>query len=346
MNPILNFAMEIAVLEFCLVILLILLIVTITIKRYFIARSEKYITNKIEYQLLKIMRNTQKYDASQFPARLKSVKNILQVITKFDKEKEHSKWFNIRGDFLRQTVLPLAREDLRRSNPVTDLYASAVFVLDAEDKDQQILSTIKYESNPLAYLNCCLSGIKFGFKDQIEGMLGLLAQTSWIYQTAFSYLFHGAPYKTQMIIKDVLENTSNTKLKAICYDVLTELPKTNVNVDVEKDIQSTELMVKIAAIRFIAYNDPIRAVPILIDLLDDPHFEVKLVSIHRIYMLNAIEAIPKLMTCLNDENSLVRVSAAKAIIHLDKEGIQIVQKYAPQINIELCKMGYTQGMMW
>lgn len=346
MHPVLKFGVEIAIAEAIIIVILIIASIVASILSYISENIENKRMRKIEYILLKLLQKHKKFNKKLFPKKFHNVRLLLKTILAFDAQRPPHPWHELRAEMLEQLVLPLARKKIKSISAITQIYATAAFVLKTDTKDVPSLEKIQYKKSPLAYLNCCIAGINFGIKSIVISLIKLLSSTSWLYQTGYSFLFHGAPKATHHIVAELLAQTEDVSIRATCYDIMLQFPPIKIKIDVMRDINSDDLTLKLSALKYIAYVDREAAIPLLIKQLASDIYQVRLVSIHRLYLLDAKEAVQSIAQCLNDEDLSVRRSAAKAIIHLDKDGKEIVRSIAPDLNLELANMKYVADMIW
>ena len=99
------------------------------------------------------------------------------------------------------------------------------------------------------------------------------------------------------------------------------------------DIQSPNLELKLAAMKYLVSADPKAAIPVLTEALTDTHWEVRLVSLHRLGVLQATHAIPQIVACLKDPETWVRISAAEALKNLGKQGEEALKAHGKNLDL-------------
>lgn len=345
MNLLLDYGVELAILELIVILLLIVCIVVVGIIFLYRAVNEKNITNRLEILILKMIAKQDNFTMKQIPKYLQNTKCLLQLIFLFDKNNKKQEWLVVRHALLQEVMLPLARQEFKHGNVREKLYASAVFILLSEPQDEALLDTAEYATEPLTYLNTCIAGMRFGFKSRVLSLIQLLATTSWLYQNSFTYIFRDASKDVHLMVKDLLQTSNSSKIRAVCYDILMQFPPEMIHLNME-DFSSKDLNLKMSALKFIAHANRDAAIPILINQLQSDNIDVKLVSIHRLYRLKAAEAQHALIQCLSDADIAVQLSAAKAIIAINPANRQLIHSVAPDLNLDLAELPYVANMDW
>jgi HEAT repeat protein len=91
-------------------------------------------------------------------------------------------------------------------------------------------------------------------------------------------------------------------------------------------LESPNLTLHLAILKFLAHNNRELAIPILIEQLKNTIYKIRLVSLHRLGMLQAKEGISAIAICLHDHEAWVRISAAEALKKMGEEGEEVLKK--------------------
>jgi hypothetical protein len=160
-----------------------------------------------------------------------------------------------------------------------------------------------------------------------------MAQESWLTQSLYIQAFDNVSYATCYIIMNQLKSSKDPAIKATCYNILLKYPRINVDWDIAIDIQPGNMLLMLAALRFIAHSQWRLALPILINLLNDSNWQVKVVTLSCLKDLNAVEAIPQITASLSDSNWWVRVAAAQALKSFGKAGEKALKSLHMDVEI-------------
>ncbi|KTD37832.1 HEAT repeat domain-containing protein [Legionella oakridgensis] len=132
-----------------------------------------------------------------------------------------------------------------------------------------------------------------------------------------------------------LEQTKNTLLKKIIYDILhhTGCDSRFFSIAKEDSLQG-EKNTQLAAIRVLPYTgDDKDVLDVLKILLNNDSWRVRNIAVQSLAVLNDPEIIPLLADQLNDKNVWVKTSAAKMLTLTGNEGLQVLKakkKNAPK----------------
>ena len=178
---------------------------------------------------------------------------------------------------------------------------------------------------PLVHLYAAKAALINHSDAAINYMITRLAAESWANQSINLHAFDNIENNTRTYFEKKLESTIKPDVRAVIYEIMLRYPSAPIKWDISSDIHSDNEKLKIASIKFISYVDRDAAIPFLIDLLKDPHWEVRLISLHRLSMLNAKQAISQIIPCLKDPDWWVKISAAEALKNMGEEGERALQ---------------------
>lgn len=307
------------IIEIMLIFFIILSTYVFKIVNYFKAISKKSMILEIELYLREKMRINEQVTDLSFKNKWKKIQILLMVIKKLDNNAMIEDWLQIKTNFIRSIMLPLAREAAFSEDWAMRFAAAQVFTLYSENGDEIfILKLLKDEIPLVSYLGAN-AAITFGSKEALDLIITQMSKNSWLTQSLYMQAFDNAPYATCYFISKMMKSTDNFTIRSICYNILLKYPTFLVDWDINEDIESKNIILVLSAIRYIAYSQPVIAAPILIRLLDHPQWQVKAVALCSLTKFDAASAIPKIELCLNNSNWWVALAAQQVLQKLTHE---------------------------
>lgn len=204
-------------------------------------------------------------------------------------------------------------------------FAAQSFGLVYEEKDEANLIKLVQDKNPLIRLNALSAAIARGSKSSIQLLIDEISYSSWLTQSMYLKAFSKAsPYTREYVIERLKESTE-PNVRSTCYNILLKYPEAEVDWDINQDIHSTNVKLKLAAIRYLCYVDRENGTPFLLQALNDESWQVRAVAIYIINNLRYRNAIPDIQHCLDDSNPWVRLYAGETLKNLQQEGFGIVR---------------------
>lgn len=311
-----------AVISIEFVIIIGVLIAT-TISRIMDFLKEKR-KNKLKKQIEKYLKflieNSENFDVKKIPSRWKKLNILLFIVKEFDQNIDDTVWQIIRMQLIRYIILPLARKAALRRNWISKLYAAQSFELYAEKIDNELITKLVLDKTPIVRLTAARAAVKYGLKTAFESIIQNIGTQPRLTQALYLQVFNNAPPATRVYIEDILNKSATLPIRLTCYRILLNYPSGEISKDVLTDINSTNLNLKLAAIRLLAWSAQESSIPLLIEQLKDKHWETKVVVLHILGYARAEEAAQKIAECLHDENWWVRLSSAQALKNLGKRG--------------------------
>ena len=260
-----------------------------------------------------------------FPKRWERLDIIVPVLYKFTKLVQDESWEKQKLNVVRAILLPLARRAAESNNWILRFYAAESFGLVYEEVDEKYVIDLVQDPNPLIRLNAFYTAIYRGSSAAIDIIIEKMSVASGLTQAMVLPAFDDASNKTREHVELRLQEEMNPVVKATCYVILLRFPRSQITWEIEKDITSANIKLRMAAIRFITHSDKEIAGPLLLNLLHDAEWQARTVALHCINNIRYLPAIPHVELCLNDPNEWVRLFASETLANLQQPGQQIIR---------------------
>jgi hypothetical protein len=330
MQPTYNLPEYIIAIEFLLVFIVIILTYLLKLIYFIKNKREKRISKEMRVYLNHIINTNQSFSKQKFKNTWKQLNLILPILDELDKHTNTNHGKAVFRDLVHEVMLPLARREAHSRNWVGRLHASQVFTLGSEAPDPAIITTLVKDPVPLVAINALNAALIHANASAINFMITKIAKERRLSQTISLQAFRKANAEINKIIDERLASETDPYVRETCYNILLECPEKTSRLNTEADLESTNLELKIAAIKFIAHVESQHAVPRLKRYLSDDAWEVKVVTIHCLEQLEAKSVIPELVNCLRDPHWWVRLNAAQALKSFGAEGIHVLKSQKPQ----------------
>lgn len=316
----------IIIIEFVLVAVIVLL--TYFLKGIYVFREtyNKKLITQIDDYLNNLIASNLPFNKKRFQRQWKKINIIVPIFQDFDTNKNNSSWQKIRNDFIHMVLLPLARDAASSKNWSLRLYASEVFSLDRLEQDDKFITELVKDDVPLVSINASKAAILHNCDEAVNFIITKMASERRLTQAIYMQTFDDAPPKTHAIIDKRLMTEKDPYARAACYNILAKYPPEKISWNMDADLESTNIELRLASIRFITKSKKKAAIPMLINLLDDASWEVQVVVIHCLNDLKAEEAISKLAICLHSLNWWVRLNAAQVLKNFGDSGVKVLKR--------------------
>jgi hypothetical protein len=334
--------------EFFLISVIVLMTILLKILYFFQKKYDKVISKIIKYMLLRLIYKHENFYRIMYPISWARLYLLIPIIIELDTERTEASWRNVKDKLIKEIVLPRAKV-VAKNFDIRDrvLAAEAFIYLKNPDPlyEQCLLNLIK-DDVPIVSLVAIYAGFKYGTEEMINEIIICFSKQSWLYYSSNLNIFKNyIEDKNHFIVKKMKDET-DLDVRAVCYDILTQCEKIKITWDIRKDVLSENFSLRICALKFLTQYEREKAIPLLINSLDDPVLEVKLVAVHRLRYLKAIESIPYLKKKLLDPDLFVRLSAAKALISLGLDKKELANMLSIDPKELLIKVPYTEHTYW
>lgn len=316
------------IIEFSLVFLLIITCFILKIFVFFrkdyhkknIVLLEKYLSTALPHKILE----------KKFPKKFYRLDILLPTIKKMGLEDTRAT--RIYNSLISEILLPLARKKILENDWETQLLAAQSFMLSPSKEDEKLIIPLAKNEHFLVNAEALKLGLKIESETIVKTVVLRMIKERWLTQSIHLSLFSEAPISTRIFIENLLGDSADPYARATCYNILMFYPAIKTDWDMKLDIQSNNVKLRIAAIRFFAYTHSAAAASTLIKLIKDKNWEIRFIALQQLAILKNKEHLDKIAICLKDSVWLVKINAAKALKAAGKEGAQILKQWAPELS--------------
>lgn len=308
-----------------------LIIITYALKYYFNLQSnrDKRISDEIESHLDKIAIENVTVNADHFPERWRRLDILLQLIFKLDTTMKSHAWPEMKQTIATIILLPIARKKYASRIWMNRLLSSQCFELWMENQDEEIVCKLLDDKIPIIHLHATIAAIKFSSIKLINLVINNMAKRRRLGQAVYLKIFDQAAPQARQFIEDRLKTERDFFVRATCYKILITFKEFNTDIDTTADIRSSNMELRLSAMRYCSLAQKNDAIPLLISLLSDPQWEVRAASNRLLGDLHASQAISEIANGLKDKNWWVRVNAANTLKGFGETGLQILNAQDP-----------------
>ena len=316
----------------------IIIITTYCFRLYEIVNSKhkSNVTLQIEKYLTTLMQHPEMETKVVFPPQGKQLGCLLAILHEYDINTKESNWQKTRLNFIRSIILPLARIAATSRKWSRRCYASEAFTYYSEKEDEIIILGLLNDKFPLVAYNGLLAAVLQESEIAIDTVINLMAKHTWYSQMIFYQAFDKVTSRTAHLILKKLKFTLNDQEKIICYRILHNYIPLKINWDINSDINSNNLWLKLNALDYISNADKDSALPFLIDSLEDKNWQIRASSLNCLSKIKAKHVIPEITHCLHDNHWAVGRAAVIALYNYGEEG----RKVLDELNIEMNPLLY------
>lgn len=340
--------MLIIFIEFGLIVVLICM--TIILKLFYRAKkkADKIMSQLIESMILRLIYQNKSFNKLKYFIPWRRLHILIPLIEKIDKEHHVDAWTKIRDQIIKNIILPRARAIVSSLDVRQHVLAAEAFCLmpDRDPIDEEPILQLVNSQIPFVSLNGIHAALVYGSEKTIDAVISRFSTQSFLFESSNLSIFKVFFQKNSIFIEKKLKESSDSAIRAVCYKMLTKCQPIKISWDINQDIYSENMELKISAIKFLSHCNREMAIPLLINNLNDKNLEVRLIVIHRLRMLKATESIPYLEEKLKDDALWVRLSAVQALLDFGFEQ----EKLARHLNIDpnelLIKIPYTENTWW
>lgn len=313
------------IIEFLSIVILVLFTYIMKVFYFFNFKKADETSEKVANYFATMIPEDTLLFLKSFPKAWKQIDIILPIVLQFEKLIDDASWQDKKMQMIRSIILPLARENAFNSNWDLRFYAAETFSLISDPEDEKIIQKLANDPVRLVYL----SAVKAAWVAKSETALNIIitrmSQEPRISQTSYLQAFDNVTSSTRPIIIKRLLSTTEEEVKITCYRILLKYPPEPIEWDVNADLASDNILLKIIIMRVLTHTHNPMTIPLLKESLKDKHWEVKAVSLHCMNTFQDENLIPDIAACLADPNHWVRFTAIQALANLGAKGEQELQ---------------------
>lgn len=325
-------AETIIIIEFALAGLLIVAAYLLKLYYYIKERRHQYFTRMIEDFFNKLIASGQTVDFVIFPDKWRKLNMLFPILEKLDKNNNGSPaWGKLREKFINEILAPLARNESTNLNWALRFYASQVFAFVSQSTDESYVIQLANDKVPLVHLHALSAALNLCSEKAINIIIDRMLDQNWLTLSIYLQAFDSAPPDTYDIIERRLVSATDSKLRTACYNILLHYPNKRITWDISNDIQLDNKYPTIAALKFLVEVKKEAAISVLVEQLQNKHWEVRIISLHRLGLLQATEAKFAIVQCLYDSDWWVKMSAAEVLKSFGAEGQGLLKENIPEL---------------
>ncbi len=190
-----------------------------------------------------------------------------------------------------------------------------------------VLTKLIRDYIPIIRINACQIGSEIADEQIYQAILDVLLHSDHASRTLYIDNFQANKEIWPFLLKQ-LEQTENTLLKKIIYDILL---RTGCDASffpvAREDSLSAGRNVRLAVIRLLPYTDHKEVLPTLKIILEDSEWRVRNAAVQALAALKKTSVIPLIAEKLQDKEWWVRVSAAKVLAQSGNKGLQMLEAH-------------------
>ncbi len=321
--------------EISLVILIIIITYSLKFLFYLNERHKKRLSEQIEFYLSTFLLTKQSFSEKDFLKQWKRLDLVLPIIYKIDQTNHDESWNAVRDAVVRNVLLPIARKKYDSYRWMNRLLSVQCFEIAMDDHDEEMVCNLLMDKIPLIHMHAVIAAVRHSTITMINIVISSMAEKRRLGQTVYLKVFEQAAPHTRDFIESRLNMETNPYTRATCFKILLEFPmsQSELSIDTSADINSPNIELRLAAIRFTAYAHRENAIPLLIELLSNESWETRATCARLLGDLNSKSVIPELTKCMKDPVWWVRVNAANSLKNLGDEGLNVLHTQDPNVDL-------------
>lgn len=315
---------KILLIEVCLMIACCLAIVVIKwITKWGALRTER-IQGQLSTLIEEYLFNQQPLKNFEIPQDLCQMRNLVEVLEKFDQRFTDQRWKDIKEKIISRYLLPLAEKNVNSRSWIKRQLAARSFLLWPAHASEAVLGKLLKDSKYLVRVVAAVCTTHTSYRKLF---------TELIHQMAKETELSRFPYRDALIqldqekfswLEEILKTETDPKIIAICLDVLSTRYSKNLLSLIRPHVNSPDLDCRALAIKALGNIPSEEVLAILKSHLFDSDWKIRTEAINALQKLYAIDVIPELRRLLNDPVWWVRLQAALALKSFGKDGRDVL----------------------
>lgn len=334
MNKI-EFAQEVIVVEFTLIFLILILSYSLIFLLRFQRKRRLECSRGIIFYLNQIIDLGGITPRLKFKKSWRKIELIVPILFTFNKRfNSMPSWKKDRKLFCETILFPIARKATQRENWIPRFYAAQAFSFHINISDEKYILKLLNDPVPLVFYASLEAALKNVSKNSINKIVERLSKENWMTKSLFIEIFQNAPATTRYLIENVLMGSTESMIRATCYNILLQFKINRLRWDMSEDLNSKFINLKIAALKYIAHTSSKEASSVLVIHLKDKSWEVRTICLRLLGEIGAKKAIEPIAACLNDPDWWVRLASATTLRGFGKEGVKILELQKDKIHAD------------
>jgi hypothetical protein len=314
--------------EIFFIVLAVVLILALKLMQHIKATYITRLDKKLQFQIYCMIYKKKSFRTKNIKKSLRRLDVLVPVMLKIDNEHNPLEWHKERVSFIEKIILPLAQDACNSKDVYLRALAAKAFCLTNTDniKHEKCILKLVNDEIPIVASLGIQAALKYCSLSTLHAAVESIAKMQWRSQFSNIKIFTTASPQAHKIIIKILESTQDVNVRILCYNILLRFPASKTYRPKKEDLESPKIGLKIVTLKFISHIDKEAAIPRLIQALNDPHWEVRLVAIHRLSLLRAEESVQLLAGKLQDSEWWVKQAAAQSLRTFGEIGDRILNE--------------------
>jgi len=247
----------------------------------------------------------------------------------FDMDDAHGadqRWHAIRETYCRKALLPIARKYAGHFNMLHRLLAAKVFSMQCEPDDEVHVLKLIRDKVPLVHMEILLAAPLVPTSNVVNSIIDMMATYRRKSYALYTETFRRMPHSAGKTVVDRLHYEDQPYVRAICYTLLMALNRTDLDLDLTRDLESEVLDLRISAIKYLARCRKGTTAQDLSEYLQDPDWQVRVVAVRELGELKTEEARRHLVASMRDPKWWVRYNAGLALKNMGEFGLEALRE--------------------
>lgn len=318
------------------IVLVVILIILTFIMKFYFQRQNNHNENQkkqIDSYFRTLASSQKEFNAGNMPDNWRKLDLVLPVIYDIDKTNDSKHWLTLKESISHSVLLPIARKKYSSRTWLNRLLSAQCFELAMDDEDEGHVCVLMDDKVPLVHLYAITAAIKRSTISMINMVINYVAQKRRLGQSVYLRLFENAKPQVAGYVEDRLKTETDPFTRATCYKILLSFPPSQNNIDTSKDLNASNIELRLAAIRYTVHKYKNDSVELLSQLISDNNWEVRSVSLFLLGKLNSKHLISQISQCLKDPVWWVRLNAALTLKSLGPVGIEVLSSLDPKADL-------------
>lgn len=300
-------------------IALIVLVVAITYALFFYYKLQRQHRTKITQQLSHYLLNDGPVQPNE--PRWKNLACAVSSMHDVTESKRHLCAPRVE-QVVQEILCPLAQQAAYQRFWYQRYLAAKAFTYGATSDDEATLLHLLGDSHPSVAMEASRAIRHAPTARLMNALIDKIAMYERKNYDFYLEVFRRLPLSTRDTLLERLGYERRHAEKALCYKLLMRYPADMVYAPAQQDLQSQDLEVAVAALKYLFYADSSLSPDVVRQLLEDPRRDIKILTLAAIAKRQWATLIDAVVPLLEDADSLVRLSAAKCLGWIGDKGVK------------------------
>lgn len=314
---------------------MIVLLIAIVLRRFIVTykgQREKIERQKLSKFLIESVKTNSPLDPNLDLSKLASPHILLDILEHFNRSFKSENWQKLKENIAERYLLPHARKMTTSSSWQKRHFAARGFAFSPLQVDQGNILALLDDSVFLVSITAASAVMQLAIKD---GVIKLIHQMSrehgYAYYSHRDLLLQGRRDILEWI-EELARNEKDSAIHLVCLDLLSAKTLMIDPLILQKDINSLNPKIRLAALKVFAHNPQKNSLEVLSKYLEDPDEEMRTQAVYGLQYFASKENLEKLNKALCDKSWEVRLQAAESLKKMGRLGIDILHRQDSNIN--------------